>query len=233
VGNGLKTRYNHVYGREGLGNHDLEYGSWPRDRHEAAIHFSQGGTRVLDVGCGNGLVLYNLRSTYTELHGIELSDASANTAKETLRDLDAAITVADIERGLEYPDQHFDTIILSDVLEHLVDPWFGMAEVTRLARPRGRVLVMTPNIARLDARIKLLVGRFPSTALKDEGFALRSEDDLLDGGHLHYFTFSMLDKLFARYGFASLRHYGYGRFGRVHNLWPSLMSGSCLVVATR
>jgi hypothetical protein len=77
----------------------------------------------------------------------------------------------------------------------------------------------------------LLLGVFPTSKSK-EGFELRTNAELHDGGHVHYFTFSMVDHLFARYGFTKVEKFGLGRFGRLHNLWPQLLSSACMVVGS-
>ena len=76
-------------------------------------------------------------------------------------------------------------------------------------------------------------GRMPFASKPQEGFKLRTHDELHDGGHVHYFTFSMLDRLFERYGYSEVKRFGIGRFGRLHNLQPTLLSGSCHVVAKK
>ncbi len=233
VKSSVGAAYDDVYGSEECGSYELNCKRWPRDRFEASVYFSPGGKRVLDVGCGNGLVLYNLRNKYEELHGVELSELRAATAQKTLNELDSHISVGDIESSLDYPDGYFDSIILADVIEHVVNLWPATQEITRLLSKGGSLVVCTPNIAFIPRRVKLMLGRFPATAAGNEGFALRTDQELFDAGHLHYFTFSMLKTLFERFGYSTLRTYGCGRFGRIHNIRPSILSGTCLVVATK
>lgn len=229
----LSQAYDDVYRAKAPNRRELDHSRWPRDRAEACVRFAPGGQRVLDVGCGSGLLLYNLRHRYEQLYGIELSRQRVQTARLTLAGLDAEVERANIEHGLDLPDDHFDTILLSDVIEHIVDLWPAMDSITRLLRPGGQVVVTTPNIASWRRRLTLLWGVFPSTAAADEGFATRTPRELHDKGHLHYFTFSMLRKLFARYDYTRVDGYGIGRFGRVHDLLPGLLSSACVVVATK
>ena len=57
---------------------------------------------------------------------------------------------------LPYPDDHFDTVLLCEVIEHLVrDPVFQLAEIARVLRPGGVFILTTPNVARAANRGRL------------------------------------------------------------------------------
>lgn len=57
---------------------------------------------------------------------------------------------------LPYEDESFDTVLLCEVIEHLVqDPVFQLAEIARVLRPRGRLVLTTPNVARQTNRLRL------------------------------------------------------------------------------
>ena len=72
--------------------------------------------------------------------------------------VDVAGTVVDVfhsdlldveTRPLPYPDGGFDTVLLCEVIEHMVsDPVFVLREIHRVLAPRGRLLLTTPNVAR-------------------------------------------------------------------------------------
>lgn len=229
----IETSYSKTYKQEALGRKKINLINWPKTRYEASIFFAESGKRVLDVGCGNGLVLYNLKDSFEELYGIELSEERAMTAQKTLEGLKAKVMIANIEQGLDYEDEYFDTIICSDVIEHLVDVFTGFKEITRVLKKGGKLIINTPNIAELRRRFVLLFGRFPATSATNEGFNLRSPDELFDGGHLHYFTYSMLEKLCQRESYSEVKKYGFGRLGKLHNFLPSLLSPSCQIVGIK
>lgn len=228
----IQAAYDDVYQGKKPGRQDLNLDRWPRDRLEGCVKFSPPGGRVLDVGCGNGKLLYNLRHKFDELCGIEFSSARVGAAATALEGLKGDIRQGNIEGRLSWDDGYFDVIVLSDVIEHIINLWPAMEEISRLLKPDGHVVISTPNVAHLRARLSLLMGVFPSSKPK-EGFELRTEAELHDGGHVHYFTYTMLDRLFERYGFTKVERHGIGRLGRLHDLWPPLLSSACLVVASR
>jgi hypothetical protein len=116
-----------------------------------------------------------------------------------------------------------------------------MQGVRRLLAPGGFVYVDTPNVAKYTRRAKLLLGRFPSTASRDEGLTTYDGRpvDLHDEGHLHYFTFRSLSRmLLTRCGFSRIEKLPYfvgrsllGRRGdhRLARLWPGMFSELCVV----
>jgi SAM-dependent methyltransferase len=104
--------------------------------------------RVLDVGCGRGQLLFQLRKRGWEVIGTELSEDSAEYAREVLK-LD--VRTADLH-DLDLPADYFDTVILWHVLEHIPDPAALLAEVRRILRPGGTLLVAVPNFGSWEAR---------------------------------------------------------------------------------
>ena len=100
----------------------------------------------------------------------------------------------------------------------------------RILKPKGTLVINTPNIAFLKKRLLLCLGRFPATSQPNEG---TGSDILYDGGHLHYFTFISLKIILQNAGFQMVRKIGYGQFGYFHRLWPALLSGGVQWVATK
>ncbi len=145
--------------------------------------------RILEVGCGTGAtgVLAMARGRAGHYAGIELFPAAAEEAREVLSE----VVVGDIER-IELPWQPaaFDALILSEVLEHLVDPWAALEKLARVVRPGGLVLASSPNVAHWRVVRELALGRFQ---LADQG--------VFDRTHMRWFTPESYAEMFERAGF--------------------------------
>jgi SAM-dependent methyltransferase len=103
--------------------------------------------RVLDVGCGRGVILGPLADRGLEVHGVEVSAEAARGA-----DVRAEIRIAPQLADAGYPDGFFDQVVIWHVLEHLADPRGVLEEVHRILAPGGRLIVAVPNFESAQAR---------------------------------------------------------------------------------
>jgi len=193
---------------------DPVFDPFANPRSQVALSLLQGGQRLLDVGCWNGGFLQSVRDAglYAELAGVDVVEAGVAAAIK--RGFDAQ--VVDLNREpLPFPDAHFDGLTLLAVLEHVFDPYFMLAEVRRVLRPGGELVIDVPNAGSFSNRLRLLFGRIPVTSA-DAGW---------DGGHLHYFTRHALDGLLAGEGFDVRTRRTTGGRARLREWWISLMGG--------
>ena len=209
---------------------EIQLHGWPINRVEAILHSAGSGDTLLDVGCGNGLLLYQLRHRFKKLVGLEYSAHRLDQAKLNLTDHDFTPVLGSAENMTELGSGSIDCVVSADTIEHVPDVYPAASELFRVLKPGGTLVINTPNIAFLKKRIILLIGRFPSTSQPNEGLG---SDILFDGGHLHYFTFRSLSLLLERAGFAIEKSIGFGKLGRVHNIYPSLMSGGVQLIARK
>lgn len=102
------------------------------------LHIKRG-SKVLDVGCGSGILLDRLWTTYGVVgFGVDVSSKSLRRGRtESLAGLDAPVGDA---RGLPFADNSFDLAFSLDVLEHIQHPERALREIARVVRPGGRVL---------------------------------------------------------------------------------------------
>jgi len=103
----------------------------------------------LDIGCGQGFFLFNASRAGYAAKGVEISqDAVAYARNEFGLDVEDK----PIER-LRFGEAHFDVVTLWQVLEHVPYPLMMLREVYRILKPGGLVVVSTPNIGGIPARI--------------------------------------------------------------------------------
>jgi SAM-dependent methyltransferase len=110
-------------------------------------------TRVLDAGCGEGVLVDEFQS-HLDIVGVDPHYASDRVTTGSLL-------------KLPFGSASFDRALCLDVLEHLTFPEQGpaLAELFRVVRPGGELLVSVPNLAHLQSRIHLLfAGRLIHTA---------------------------------------------------------------------
>jgi 2-polyprenyl-3-methyl-5-hydroxy-6-metoxy-1,4-benzoquinol methylase len=107
--------------------------------------------RLLDVGCGPGLLLDEARERGYETIGLELSRASAVHARDALGLDVRELALEDFADDGDPPG--FDVVMLADVIEHLDDPVDGIRRCAALLRPGGVLCVVTPDPSSRTARI--------------------------------------------------------------------------------
>ena len=103
---------------------------------DAIVEAARG--RVLEVGCGNGVVAERLVAAGRELVAV---DVTVGSALETHRRAQCPVAVAGFP-DLPFADGAFDTVVCAHTLEHIPDLWRAAAELRRVAR---RVIVVVPR----------------------------------------------------------------------------------------
>ena len=120
-----------------------------RSRRARMIERKVSTGRLLDVGCGRGLLPYMMRLRGWEAHGIELSENSAAHAREVLG---VPVHVGSVE-GSPFPPASFDAVVFWHVLEHIRDPRAAIRRAHDLLAPSGLLVVAVPNFESLQARV--------------------------------------------------------------------------------
>ncbi|WP_240928218.1 methionine biosynthesis protein MetW [Thalassoroseus pseudoceratinae] len=118
------------------------------------------GSRVVDLGCGDGRLLAMLRDEHgCSVQGVELDQESIEAAISR----GVAVIRADLDRGLDdIPSQSFDVAVLSQTLQQVRQPKAVLEEMYRIAR---WTLVVVPNFAHWRVRWQALSrGRAPVTS---------------------------------------------------------------------
>jgi methionine biosynthesis protein MetW len=235
--NAVARFYEHMYaeGRQGrtprgvIGRLFLALRRFELHRVPAVFSLLEPGHRLLDVGCGDGMLLAMAKSSkFVEVYGVDIATPVVNRAQATctrmlggLKGVD--IRHADLNEPLPFADGFFDALTAVAVVEHIFDPYFSVSEFHRVLAPRGQLIIEVPNLVWLPRRTDVFLGRLPVTG----------DEDGWDGGHLHYFTFRAVRDLLTSAGF-DIEHMGStGIFPRVRNVWPSLLGGNIVAKATK
>lgn len=151
-------------------------------RHRLARHLPETG-RMLDIGASTGAYLAHFRSQGWEVHGVELSEF----AREAALKIYGITMVADLDAA-KYPDDHFDFVLLNQVIEHLPQCGGMLDTIRRILKPGGILFCTTPNFGSPAAKRQ-----------KGEWFALKPRE------HVVFFTPFTLARFLVRARFQIIR----------------------------
>lgn len=109
---------------------------------------AKSGEKIVDLGCGNGYYLYLLDNVPIKNLSVVGIDSDANALQAVngyVHNRNINLIKTDLER-IPYPDNNFDKAIMSEVIEHVENPDKVLAEIRRVLKPDGTLLLTTPNI---------------------------------------------------------------------------------------
>lgn len=120
-----------------------------RRKRRALEKYSDGLGRLLDVGCGEGNFVLEARLSGWDAVGTEVDSHQAALAS---RIGGAEVRVGDLT-DCHFEEESFDVVTMWHVLEHLRNPLETLAEVHKLLKPGGLLIVMVPDCSCLAARL--------------------------------------------------------------------------------
>lgn len=147
--------------------------------------------RVLDIPAGTGAKADPLRESGIEVY-------SADIFPERFQSKGLKCQYADMNLPLPYEDGFFDGIWCAEGIEHIENQFGFIRECFRILKPRGKIIITTPNLLYLWARVYyLLTGyhgpkeKFPAESAKR-----------IDGGHINLLSYPKLRYILANNGFS-------------------------------
>lgn len=108
----------------------------------------QLGGKILDIGCGDGKRLLELRKDGWDTYGVEISDLAA----EYVRERYGLNVITGKVEDARFKNEIFDVIILDNVLEHLSDPKTSLIEISRILKNDGTLAIIIPNVNSFEAK---------------------------------------------------------------------------------
>jgi SAM-dependent methyltransferase len=177
--------------------------------------------RLLDLGCGDGGVLWLARRDGWEVEGVELFAEQAALVRERLG---VPVAAADI-MTYEGARGAWDVVLLRHVLEHLPDPVRALAKIRDLLAPGGAAILEFPNIDALDARVRRALDRW--------GVHRRHYAATYRPGHVHEFCRASFAYAAARAGLVVERWETYAMHPLKYALYRVLPMGNKARVLAR
>jgi len=156
--------------------------------------FPEMGLKILSLGSGGGGDLWYL-AEHNEIHALD----GSSSAVEVARDHGLQAQLADLESPLPFSDATFDLVVAKDLLEHLLAPERLLAEMRRVLKPEGRLVLSIPNHFYLPFRLRILFGGnlLWKSMVHDHSRNFEEWNYM----HLRFFTWKGLQRLLLTGGF--------------------------------
>jgi phosphatidylethanolamine/phosphatidyl-N-methylethanolamine N-methyltransferase len=141
--------------------YDRTFGAITRAGRSRAVDYNNGRSgRVLEVGVGTGLALPRYRR-HLEVTGIDFSvEMLAKARRKVAAEGLAHVTLHEMDaRSLAFPDDHFDTVVAMYLVSVVPEPERVIAEMARVCRPGGEVLIVN-HFARSGGALSMLERAF-------------------------------------------------------------------------
>lgn len=167
--------------------------------------------RILDIGCGNGALARGLASRGHEVWGVDASDSGIERANNHQPGHFFRVDIATGRLPDELSEIAFDTVISTEVIEHLYNP-HDLLAFARAALQRngsGELLITTPYHGYLKNLVIALSGKFDHHV-----------DARTTGGHIKFFSRRSLEAALRDAGFRPTAFRGCGRFPYI---WKSML----------
>lgn len=198
-----------------------------RSREEAAFRLLDNSGVFLDIGCGEGTLVFMASQRYKEAHGIDIAETRISRAQKKATELEIPevfFQAADVCEGIPFSAQYFDAVCVIATLELIFNPIQLLEEVNRVLKPDGQLVVTASNIGYLPRRINALLGKPPKTS---------AAPGIMDGGTLHYFTLGLLSDLLNQQGFKIVCKSNIGSLWFLRNVWKSLFASGLIIKAVK
>jgi len=133
----LRAGYDQLYSETSIALHRMEY-RWILDRLEP-----EPGSRILDVACGEGILLREVLRRKSEVWGVDFSATAIHQAQHNIPSGRFSVANGEV---LPYADNSFDYVTNIGSLEHYEHMEYGSQEMARVLKPNGRALILLPNL---------------------------------------------------------------------------------------
>jgi len=172
-----------------------------RDWIVAAINrWGAGARRSLEIGPGSGVYLPALAAVASEVVGMDIEDAYLDHLRPIEQDHSHLRLVHDDILGSSFPDDYFDLILCSEVIEHIADSRRAFAEMRRLLAPSGVLILSTPqkySPLELSSKVAFLPGVI-------DVVRWIYKEPILETGHINLMTKSEVRRQLEQAGFTIL-----------------------------
>ena len=166
-------------------------------------------TCILDVGCGNGYLVNYLISLGYNAYGTDASEKGIAIAKQTNPDRFFVQDLSTDKLPLELQHLKFDTVIATELIEHLYDPEDFIVFCKQALDGKGEIILSTPYHGYLKNLVLSLFNKWDTHL-----------DPFWVGGHIKFWSAATLSRLVTKNGFTDVIFKG---CGRIPYFWKSMI----------
>jgi 2-polyprenyl-3-methyl-5-hydroxy-6-metoxy-1,4-benzoquinol methylase len=188
----IKNRIKQLIG-ETLLPWEEDYLNFHTRRYQESLELlgSGAGKSLLDLGAFPGHLSVAARDRGYQVNALTGTNESTTFLDNFIQRLarhDIPVDLADVESGhLPYPDKCFDVVLATEIIEHLpFNPYHMLREAFRVLRPQGRLILSTPNLAKLDNLLHFALGRTIHPHVRLPFF--KTFKSILIGRHIREYT---------------------------------------------
>jgi ubiquinone/menaquinone biosynthesis C-methylase UbiE len=164
---------------------------------------------LLDIGCGVGF----MSAVVSQIgYAVDCLDASNNLKEEVIQQFNLKFSECNVESApIPYPDNTFDVVLLTEVLEHFnYNPLVPLYEIRRVLKPGGKLFLTTPNMASIFALYTILMGDNVSGNLNQvlgRGWQKQyGQHQVFRDMHFRYYTIKDVRQLMQIAGFSIIKY---------------------------
>lgn len=144
--------------------------------------------KLLSLGCSTGVIEERMINQGIQVTGLDIATEPLQIAKQ--RQL--LPINANMEETLPFPNNTFNLIFSGESIEHIFDTRHFLHELNRVCQLNGHLILTTPNFARIDDRLKLLLGKTPRQLAPLHQYLYL---------HIRPFTYDLLKQSLQEFGF--------------------------------
>ncbi|MBU1125702.1 MAG: methyltransferase domain-containing protein [Candidatus Omnitrophica bacterium] len=146
----------------------------------------QSGGVVVDLGCGYGYMTKQLVSS-ARVYGLDLKEGPLRDALQQ----GVQPIVCNLANEIPLKSDTVDAVVAGEIIEHIMEPEVFLAQVLRILKPGGKLILTTPNLKALISLVYMILRDRPSP-------------QVFQPFHVRFFTFTSLAKLLREAGFRVL-----------------------------
>lgn len=196
-----------------LGKNQGRMSPYRQARADTLARFVRPGSKVLELGVGDGAMLKHLIDTRAVVgYGLDVSPQAVAFCQSQGLNVALADMNEPVGAGIE---DHYDVILMCELIEHLPDP---EALLNRLRDQADYLIISIPNTGYHQHRLRLLLGRFPLQWI------------VTPGEHLRFWTVKDFHWWAGQMGFKVLHSIAYTGTPFLRNMWPNLFGQGMVYV---